>query len=96
MNQTLKRWLLQKLDSIHYKFTATTQRLRERYDLCEVCKANESDSICVGCQRRICCECDSRYYYDVELCKRCRADITPEEEEQDRREALEYMAENEE
>jgi hypothetical protein len=34
--------------------------------------------------------CNSGYYSDAELCRKCRKDITPEEEEEDRRMALEY------
>jgi len=65
----------------------------DEHDLCEICKENISDEICVGCDRRICGECNSGYYSDAELCKTCRADISPKEEAQDRKESAEEMAE---
>jgi hypothetical protein len=55
-------------------------------DCCELCGNEQADSICVGCDKRICCMCDSGYYSDVELCTNCRANLTPEEEAQDREE----------
>jgi hypothetical protein len=38
--------------------------------------------------------CDSGYYSDASLCSSCRHDITPEEEEQERKLALESEKEN--
>jgi hypothetical protein len=58
-------------------------------DACELCGNEKADYICVGCEKRICCMCNSGYYEDAELCRECRKDITPEEEEQDRRDAIE-------
>jgi len=74
----LRRWFFEKLENLN--------RWREAHDLCEVCKEETKDYICVGCDRRICCGCDSGYYEDAELCTLCRKDITPEEEADDRRE----------
>ena len=46
-------------------------------DSCELCGNEQADNICVGCDRRICCMCNSGYYEDAELCTDCRAKITP-------------------
>lgn len=62
----------------------------DEMDACEVCGNEKADYICVGCDKRICCMCDSGYYSDAEICRPCRAQITPEEEAEDRRMALEY------
>jgi hypothetical protein len=61
-------------------------------DSCELCGNEQADNICVGCDRRICCMCNSGYYEDAELCTDCRAKITPEEEEEDRKESANYLA----
>ena len=58
-------------------------------DACEICGNEMSNYICAGCEKRICCMCNSGYYEDAELCMDCRKEITPEEEEKDRRDALE-------
>jgi len=58
-------------------------------DSCERCGNEWTDYTCVGCERRICCMCESGYYEDANLCSSCRHDITPEEEEEDRKLALE-------
>jgi hypothetical protein len=39
--------------------------------------------------------CDSGYYTDAELCTECRKDITPEEEEEDRKLAAELDGDTE-
>lgn len=57
-------------------------------DACELCGNDQADYICVGCDKRICCMCESGYYEDENLCTACRKDITPEEEAEDQREAL--------
>jgi hypothetical protein len=62
-------------------------------DSCELCGNEWTDSTCSGCNKRICCMCESGYYEDESLCKRCRHDITPEEEEEDRRDAANSLAE---
>ena len=54
-------------------------------DSCELCGNEWTDSTCSGCNKRICCMCESGYYADESLCHRCRHDITPEEEEEDRK-----------
>jgi len=64
-------------------------------DSCELCGNEHTDYICVGCDRRICCMCDSGYYTDAELCTECRKDITPEEEEEDRKLAAELDGDTE-
>ena len=69
------------------------KRLIEEHDLCGICGDDVGDYLCVGCDRRICGACDSRYYNDAELCTECRKNITPEEEEMDRRESAEDLAE---
>ena len=58
-------------------------------DACELCGNEQADATCAGCEKRICCMCNSGYYEDAELCMDCRKEITPEEEEKDRRDALE-------
>jgi hypothetical protein len=58
-------------------------------DSCELCGNEKSDYTCIGCLKRICCMCESGYYSDANLCSSCRHDITPEEEEEDRKLALE-------
>ena len=58
-------------------------------DACEICGNEMSNYICAGCEKRICCMCESGYYSDENLCTECRKEITPEEEEKDRRDALE-------
>jgi hypothetical protein len=63
-------------------------------DACELCGNEKADYICVGCEKRICCMCNSGYYEDAELCRECRKDITPEEEAEDRRLALESEEED--
>ena len=62
-------------------------------DSCELCGNEQSHYICVGCERRICYMCNSGYYTDAELCQVCRTNITPEEEEEDRRDAANSLAE---
>ena len=69
------------------------KRLADLYDLCEVCYEDGADYICVGCDRHICGICTSDYYRDAELCIKCRAEITPEEEDNDRRESAQTLAE---
>jgi hypothetical protein len=62
-------------------------------DSCELCGNEIADNICVGCDRRICDMCNSGYYADAELCTNCRANLTPEEEAEDRKEAANSLAE---
>ena len=64
-------------------------------DSCELCGNEWTDSICSGCNKRICCMCESGYYADESLCHRCRHDITPEEEEEDRKLAVELDGDTE-
>jgi ribosome-binding protein aMBF1 (putative translation factor) len=64
-------------------------------DSCELCGNEIADNICVGCDRRICDMCNSGYYEDAELCQACRHDITPEEEEEDRKLAAELDGDTE-
>jgi len=58
--------------------------------ICDLCKENAIDSTCVDCGKEICVECDSGYYSDETLCVECRKQITPEEEEADRKAQTEY------
>lgn len=74
----LRRWLFSFIERVHH--------WKVDHDLCELCRKDESQTNCISCNRRICYGCDSHYYEDVELCVECRKDITPEEEEQDRKE----------
>jgi hypothetical protein len=76
----LRRWFFEKLERIN--------RWREWHDVCEICKEETKDYVCVGCDRRICIDCESGYYEDENLCVLCRKDITPAEEAEDRRLAL--------
>jgi len=62
-------------------------------DSCEICGNEIADNICVGCDRRICGMCESGYYSDESLCTECRKDITPEELEEDRKDAANSLAE---
>lgn len=61
-------------------------------DECELCGNEKADYICVGCDKRICCMCDSGYYQDAELCTECRKNITPEELAEDRKDAADDLA----
>jgi hypothetical protein len=75
----LRRWFYGKIASIaHWLGTK---------DVCELCMEEIADGPCVGCERRICMNCDSGYYADEMLCTECRKDITPEEEAEDRKDA---------
>ena len=65
----------------------------KQLDKCELCKTNEVMSTCIGCNKRICYECESGYYADVELCNECRKEITPEEYADDCRGKAEELAE---
>jgi hypothetical protein len=85
--------MLSKLKRRLFDFIKRLNCYREENDLCELCHEETADYICVGCDRQICGACDSAYYRDAELCTDCRAKITPEEEEQDRRESAESLAE---
>ena len=69
------------------------KRLADSYDKCEVCHEEDAEYICVGCDKHICGACESGYYADEDLCKQCRFKITPEEEEADRKECAESLAE---
>ena len=61
-------------------------------DSCELCGNEQSDYMCVGCQRRICAMCESGYYADENLCSECRKNISPEEEAEDKKEAADDLA----
>jgi hypothetical protein len=63
------------------------------HDVCEVCKKESAANVCIGCDRRICFECNSGYYEDETLCMECRKEITPEEEAEDRQLAQELERE---
>ena len=76
------------------RFFNFIKRMADANTLCELCEEEPSDYICVGCDKHICGACDSGYYSDAELCVKCRATITPEEEESDRKEAAESLAED--
>jgi hypothetical protein len=84
---------LLKIKRCLINFTKRLSRFAQMYDKCEICKEEDADYICVGCDRHICGACDSGYYADVEFCKQCRSKITPEEEEADRKECAESLAE---
>jgi hypothetical protein len=71
-----------------YRWRGFSNWINEQ-DACEICGNEQAQDICVGCDRRICYMCNSGYYEDAELCTSCRKDITPEEEAEDRRLALE-------
>lgn len=77
----LRRWLFEKANSLRDWINS--------FDICELCHEEVVDLSCVGCKRRICMDCESGYYEDESLCKKCRSDITPEDEEQDRKDQLE-------
>jgi hypothetical protein len=77
MFKQFKRWYYGKIAYLSYRL--------EMMDVCELCKEGIVDAPCVGCGRRICGSCDSLYYEDEYLCTECRKDITPEEEEEDRK-----------
>ena len=72
----LRRWL--------FSFIERVNHWNVDHDLCELCDTDESQTNCITCGKRICYGCDSRYYDDVELCTECRKNITPKEEEDDR------------
>jgi hypothetical protein len=61
-------------------------------DSCELCGNEKADYVCVGCEKRICCMCESGYYSDESLCMACRHDITPEQEAEDRKDAADDLA----
>jgi hypothetical protein len=85
--------MLRKLKRRLIDLVKRLSRMAQSYDLCELCHEESADYICVGCDRHICGECTTMYYVDAELCTKCRAEITPEEEEQDRKESAETLAE---
>jgi hypothetical protein len=85
--------MLRKLKRHFFNLVKRLNRIATQYDLCELCHEEEADYICVGCDRHICAACDSLYYRDADLCTKCRSEITPEEEERDRKESVESLAE---
>jgi hypothetical protein len=82
----IRRWYFARLSNLAYWLG--------RQDVCELCGEEIADGSCVGCERSICMNCDSRYYEDEVLCTACRKDITPEEEAADREEMARYEAES--
>ena len=80
MIKKVKRWFWGIMSNVAYQIG--------RLDICELCEEEIVDGPCVGCGRRICMNCDSLYYDDETLCVECRKDITPDEEEEDRKLAL--------
>jgi hypothetical protein len=83
MFKRLRRWFYGKIADIAYWLGTK--------DVCELCGDDIADGGCVGCEKRICMNCDSGYYDDETLCKDCRAKITPEEEESDRVEMANFL-----
>lgn len=83
MFKRLRRWFYGKIADIAYWLGTK--------DVCELCGEDIADGGCVGCERRICMNCDSGYYDDETLCTDCRAKITPEEEESDRQEQANFL-----
>jgi hypothetical protein len=81
----LRRWFFGKWHSLNLWI--------EDKDVCELCGEEKSDTVCVGCDRRICDMCESGYYQDATLCTSCRAKMTPEELADDLRESANYLAE---
>ena len=59
-----------------------------------MCHDVKVETTCESCERRMCYECTSNYYNDVDICSVCRAQITPEEEEADRKETAQATAED--
>ncbi len=51
--------------------------------MCELCHEEPADYTCVSCEKDICAGCESGYYSDEDLCRECRAAISPEEEAED-------------
>lgn len=82
----LKRWAFRTVNRLHYWFGES--------DICEVCHDVKVETTCESCERRMCYECTSNYYNDVDICSVCRAQITPEEEEADRKETAQATAED--
>ena len=78
----LRRWFFTRMRRIGYWIG--------EHDLCEICHEEQVMNTCIGCERRICCMCDSGYYEDAELCTICRSQITPEEEAEDARLQAEF------
>lgn len=59
---------------------------------CEICNDEPVARVCIGCDKYIGYGCDSLYYADETLCTECRSTITPEEEAQDRIDAIQEEA----
>lgn len=84
----IRRWFLGTI----YRFEKALGCWITEHDLCELCHSETVGEVCIGCQARICYLCDSGYYSDENLCNKCRKEITPEEEAEDRRLQAEYDA----
>ena len=74
----LKRWFFEVLRDFLLQ-----------HDHCEICSEFEPFYTCISCDRRYCVDCESGYYEDENLCSECRATITPEQEAEDWKEAVE-------
>ena len=81
----VRRWFLRKWQSLDHWI--------KELDACELCGNEKADCECVGCDRRICCMCNSGYYEDVELCTDCRKEISPQEEQADCEDTAQNLAE---
>jgi len=84
MTPIIRRWFICKL-----------RAWLRKYDLCEICRQAEPGATCEICGARICSDCTSNYYADVDICLPCRWQITPEEEAADRAAALAQQSEEE-
>jgi hypothetical protein len=80
MKMRIKRWFLRWLEVVIDRLS----HWQAENDTCEVCQKFTADRECIGCDRRYCHDCESGYYEDADLCTLCRADITPEQEAEDR------------
>ncbi len=79
---------------VKHFFLDLMKDLVNSYAVCEICGEEPTDSSCISCDRFICSTCTSGYYADADLCIKCRAEITPEEEEKDCKESAEALAED--
>lgn len=78
-----------KLKHYLFNFIEWLNEWRREHDLCEVCHESSVETRCYeGCGKRICDNCESYYYEDATICVECRDKITPEQEAEERHEAI--------
>lgn len=83
-----------KLKHYLFNFLEWLEKWRKEHDICEVCHENPVELRCYeGCGKRICSNCESYYYEDATICVECRNAITPEQEVEERQEAIVSLAE---